>query len=536
MLRTSLQAWLSRNVEGPLEDLVGGPARLRIIVMLACILALDAADKATLGAVAAQLKPALHINNLEIGLLVAVTVASSALLTLPFGVLVDRFNRRNLLVAGIVLWSLAMAGCGAAASYRMLFAARLALGVVMAVGSPAIASLIGDRFHASERSRIYGYIISGELIGVAVGFLVSGNIAAFSWRAPFVLLAVLGLLLAYFISRKLPEPRRGGRGRLEWESKEPVRNGVRIRDVVRDQGIEPDESLILRDAPAQMRIWPAVKYVLSLPTYRMLIIASALGYFYFTGLRTFVVVFTRSHFHLAQTVSSTFVVVIGLGAIAGVLITGLLADRMVAKGRVAARMQVGAGAYFLAAATLVPAMLLPNLAAAAPFMFVAAGGLGGAFPPVDAARLDVMHSRLWGRAEGVRSTIVYLAQAISPPLFGWLSALLRGHGEGFGSAGGGWPASQRQSRRHVRGDADRAGRRRRGAVVGRAIVPARRRDRRGVGTGHEKKRKPDLDDAPVRNASRPSCAQWICAVRWCDGRRLSWPRSRIFPRACACGP
>jgi hypothetical protein len=81
-------------------------------------------------------------------------------------------------------------------------------------------------------------------------------------------------------------------------------------------------------------------------------------------------------------------------------------------------------------------MLLPGLAAAAPFMFIAAGGLGGAFPPVDAARLDVMHSRLWGRAEGVRSTIVYLAQAASPPLFGWLSALLGGHEPlGFGSAG-----------------------------------------------------------------------------------------------------
>ena len=437
MLRTSVQAWLSRNVEGPLEDLAGGRARLRIILMLACILALDSADKATLGAVAAQLKPALHINNLEIGLLVAVTVASSALLTLPFGILVDRFNRRNLLVVGIVLWSLAMVWCGLAVSYEMLFAARLALGIVMAIGSPAIASLTGDCFKASERGRIYGYIISGELIGVAIGFLVSGNVAALSWRAPFELLALLGLLLAYFIARKMPEPRRGGRGQLQQDPDKPVHDGVRIRDVVRDHGIEPDDALILRDNPAEMPIWPAVKYVLSLPTYRMLIIASALGYFYFTGLRTFVVVFVRSHFHLAQTVSSTFVVVVGLGAIAGVLVTGFFADRMVANGRIAARMQVGAGAYFLAVAMLVPAMLLPSLAAAAPFMFVAAGGLGGAFPPVDAARLDVMHSRLWGRAEGVRSTIVYLAQALSPPLFGWLSALLGGHGgAGFGSAGG----------------------------------------------------------------------------------------------------
>jgi len=437
MWRTSLHAWLSRNVEGPLEDLAGGKARLRIIFMLACILALDSADKATLGAIAAQLKPALHINNLEIGLLVAVTVASSALLTLPFGILVDRFNRRNLLVIGIALWSLAMAWCGAATSYETLFAARLALGIVMAIGSPAIASLIGDCFKASERSRIYGYIISGELIGVAIGFLVSGNIAAWSWRAPFVVLAVLGLVLAYFIARKLPEPRRGGRGRLQQDPGKPVHDGVRIRDVVRKQGIEPDEALILREDPARMKIWPAVKYVLSLPTYRMLIIASALGYFYFTGLRTFVVVFIRAHFHLAQTVSSTFVVVIGLGAIAGVLVTGLLADRLLAKGRAAARMQVGAWAYFLAVAALIPAMLLPNLGTAAPFMFVAAGGLGGAFPPVDAARLDVMHSRLWGRAEGVRSTIVYLAQAVSPPLFGWLSALLGGRGGlAFGPAGG----------------------------------------------------------------------------------------------------
>ncbi len=436
MLRTSLQAWLSRNVEGPLEDLAGGRARLRIILMLACILALDSADKATLGAVAAQLKPALHINNLEIGLLVAVTVASSALLTLPFGILVDRFNRRNLLVIGIALWSLAMIWCGAASSYETLFAARLALGIVMAIGSPAIASLIGDCFKASERGRIYGYIISGELIGVAVGFLMSGNVAALSWRAPFLVLAVLGLLLGYFIARKLPEPRRGGRGRLQEDPGKPVHDGVRIRDVVRDQGIEPIERLILREDPAQMKIWPAVKYVLSLPTYRMLIIASALGYFYFTGLRTFVVVFMRGHFGLSQTASSTFVVVIGLGAIAGVLVTGYFADRMLAKGQVSARMSVGAGAYFLAVAALVPAMWLPNLGVAAPFMFIAAGGLGGAFPPVDAARLDVMHSRLWGRAEGVRSTIVYLAQALSPPLFGWLSSLLGGYrGAGLGSAG-----------------------------------------------------------------------------------------------------
>ncbi len=441
MLRRALHRWLSRNVEGPLEDLVGGRARLHIILMLACILALDAADKATLGAVAAQLKPALHIDNVEVGLLVTVTVASSALLTLPFGILVDRFNRRNLLVIGITLWSLAMIWCGFATSYATMFTARLVLGVVMAIGSPAMASLVGDSFSPGERSRIYGYVLSGELIGVAIGFLISGNVAALSWRAPFLMLAVLGLVLGWVIARKMPEPRRGGRGRLPVEERDPSTDpegtaehwhphgdDIKIRDVVRDHGIEPREGLVLREDPTHMGVWEAVKYILALPSYRMLILASALGYFYFTGLRTFVVVFMRSHFGLSQGLSSTFVVVVGLGAIAGVLLAGLLADRLLAKGRVAARMVVGAGAYFVAVAALFPGMLLPNLAIAAPFLFITAGGIGGAFPPVDAARLDVMHSRLWGRAEGVRSTIVYLAQAASPPLFGWLSGLLGGAG------------------------------------------------------------------------------------------------------------
>lgn len=441
MLRTALQAWLSRNVEGPLEDLVGGRARLRIILMLACILALDAADKATLGAVAAQLKSALHIDNVQIGLLVTVTVASSALLTLPFGVLVDRFNRRNLLVAGLVLWSLAMICSGAANGYHMLFVSRLGLGIVMAIGSPAIASLVGDSFLPAERGRIYGYIITGELIGIAIGFLISGNLAALSWRAPFLLLAALGLVLAYVIARHLPEPRRGGRGRLLPEkSRKPDGEeaahenqqrdtGPSIKDVIRESGVEPRQALILHGDPSRMPVWEAVKYVLAVPTNRLLILASALGYFYFTGLRTFVVVFMRSHFHLAQTVSSTFVVVVGLGAIVGVLVAGLLADRLIGKGHPAARVYVGAGAYLVGAAAFVPALLLPSLMAAAPFMFIAAGGLGGANPVLDAARLDVMHSRLWGRAEGVRATIVYIAQAAAPTLFGWLSGLLGGrHG------------------------------------------------------------------------------------------------------------
>lgn len=85
------------RVEERLREAVGGPARLRVIVLLACVLALDSADKATVGATALQLERDLHIGNTAIGLLVTVSTAIGAVATLPAGALTDRANRTKLL-------------------------------------------------------------------------------------------------------------------------------------------------------------------------------------------------------------------------------------------------------------------------------------------------------------------------------------------------------------------------------------------------------------------------------------------------------
>lgn len=45
-----VQDSLRHRVRDKLQDVVGGAARLRVIVLLACVLALDAADKASIGA------------------------------------------------------------------------------------------------------------------------------------------------------------------------------------------------------------------------------------------------------------------------------------------------------------------------------------------------------------------------------------------------------------------------------------------------------------------------------------------------------
>jgi len=70
---------------------------------------------------------------------------------------------------------------------------------------------------------------------------------------------------------------------------------------------------------------------------------------------------------------------------------------------------------------------------AAPLFFLAAASIGGANPPLDAARLDLMHSRLWGRAEAVRTFLPSALEAIAPLLFGYVSTLFGAHTSGSGN-------------------------------------------------------------------------------------------------------
>ena len=166
-----------------------------------------------LGASAIQLRQHLHIDNTDIGLLVAVSSLVGAVASLPFGVLADRVRRTLVLSLAIVLWGSAMLWSATVSSFGALLEARLALGVVTAAAGPIVASLIGDYFPSQERGRIYSFVLTGELIGAGLGFAVTGDISALSWRLAFVILALPAFVLAYLVIR-LPEPVRGGQGAL----------------------------------------------------------------------------------------------------------------------------------------------------------------------------------------------------------------------------------------------------------------------------------------------------------------------------------
>ncbi len=193
---TDSTAWLKRpfrdrGIRGAMS--VVGWRRIEVIVLLAAVLGLDGADKSTIGAIATSLESALDIGNTQIGLLVSASTGIGALAALPMGTLVDRANRKHVWSTAIVVWSVAMIVSAFAHSFVWLLISRLGLGAVVATAFPAVASLAGDMFPSFERGRIWGYLLSGELLGTAVGFLVAGMLSGLvDWRAPFWLLGLGG--------------------------------------------------------------------------------------------------------------------------------------------------------------------------------------------------------------------------------------------------------------------------------------------------------------------------------------------------------
>jgi MFS family permease len=420
-----------------LTTALGGRERTRVILLLAAVLALASADTATVGASAIQLRHDLGINNTDVGLLVTVTSLIAAAASLPFGVLADRVTRTRVLGGAIVLWGAAMIWSATAPTFGQLLLARLFLGAVTAAAGPIVASLVGDWFAASERGRIYSYVLSGEFIGAAIGFSVTGGIATLSWRAAFVILALPAFGLAWLIF-KLPEPARGGTSPLLSGGIErpPVTDpadddGEQTTDaqrIARDRGLEPDPQLVLTQDPRQMGLLAATRYVLSIKTNVAIILASAGGYYFLSGVQTFGVEFVTKQYGIAQALSTLVLLVIGAAGVLGVLAGGALGDFLLHRGYLNGRILVSAIAATVAVILFVPAVFTRSPLTALPYISLAAFALSAQNPPIDAARLDIVHPLLWGRAEAIRTFLRTLAQAFAPLLFGAVSDYVFGGG------------------------------------------------------------------------------------------------------------
>ncbi|HTI87384.1 MAG TPA: DHA2 family efflux MFS transporter permease subunit [Alphaproteobacteria bacterium] len=138
-------------------------------------------------------------------------------LVLVGGGMADRFGRRRVFIAGIVVFTLASIACGLAVSMTTLIAARAAQGIGAALLTPASLALLGATFNERERGRAVGlWAGCGALMAAAGPVLGGWLVDAVSWRAIFFInvpFAIVAVLLGRAFA---PESRDPDARRLDW--------------------------------------------------------------------------------------------------------------------------------------------------------------------------------------------------------------------------------------------------------------------------------------------------------------------------------
>jgi len=112
-----------------------------------------------------------------------------------YGALSDRFGRRALMLAGLVILVVGTLGVILAPSFAVVLAAIAFLSLSKAVYDPAVLAYLGDAIAYERRGRMMGILAlmwpTSWLIGVPIGGYL---IAAFGWRSPFIFIGLLGVL------------------------------------------------------------------------------------------------------------------------------------------------------------------------------------------------------------------------------------------------------------------------------------------------------------------------------------------------------
>jgi MFS family permease len=123
------------------------------------------------------IKASMALTDTEVSLIYGLAFAICfSVIGLPLGALADRWNRRNLLLAGVLGWSLATLACGLSQSFWQLFAARMAVGAFQAVLAPAAISMIADLFPAASRGRPTALLLAASMFGGALANFVGGGL------------------------------------------------------------------------------------------------------------------------------------------------------------------------------------------------------------------------------------------------------------------------------------------------------------------------------------------------------------------------
>jgi MFS transporter, Spinster family, sphingosine-1-phosphate transporter len=174
---------------------IGSPSK--ILLVLTLIEFINYFDRQVVFPLFSFLKADFGLSDFELGLIGTVFMIVHASCSVPLGILADKWVRKNIIAMGVAVWSLATFVTGLVQNFGQLLATRAFVGIGEASYAPAATSLIADNFPIEKRASSVFHL--GMFLGGTLGMILAGVIGThLGWRACFFIVALPGLILAFF--------------------------------------------------------------------------------------------------------------------------------------------------------------------------------------------------------------------------------------------------------------------------------------------------------------------------------------------------
>ena len=405
------------------------PLGWRITGVCAFVALLETTATGMVGGALSSIQETFNLSDTKAGFIPTVAIAGSLVVAVISARLADNARRVSVLAGGAVLWSIAALASPWAPVFVLFLLSRAVLGATGQLNNPAAASLIADAHPASGRSKAYGFERMANYIGLPLGIGLGGALSnSLGWRTAFTVMALPGLVAAFFALRTTEPPR--GLGDL-------------LDKVRRHQSDDIDEGPVRADAARVMAAAnqaPAVAPSQSIPapspsiservgalwairTYRSILVGLpvlffGLGALFFWSTKYF----EETHGMKEDAAGGISGGVGGTGIMIGIIIGSRYGDR--SQGRAKGwRLALAAMGLFGGAASFALMVAVPGVAAQAVFYGLANVGIAIAIPNLTAAVADVIPAAMRGASFSTLQFCLALGTAIGPPLVGAASDL-----------------------------------------------------------------------------------------------------------------
>ncbi|HUW80967.1 MAG TPA: MFS transporter [Acidocella sp.] len=174
--------------------------------------ALDAFEVTLIGNVLGALRAHFHLGSNAMSFILAAWFAGLMIGASGFGILSDRYGRRRIFLASLVLYGVATLATAFAPNLTALLLLRLIAGIGVGAEYSAINAAIAELVPSRSRGRAAAIVLNfwpiGSLVAALLSWLVLSTLPAdVGWRVVFALGGVIALSAAWF-RRHLPESPR----------------------------------------------------------------------------------------------------------------------------------------------------------------------------------------------------------------------------------------------------------------------------------------------------------------------------------------